>query len=100
MTPCCVCLVDGVARRAVVPHPNNFTRGGKPAQADGASDGALHVLPYGQRTAARVDQTPVPVRCLPHSSPAVLVVSNLSGAAAGQDPSFVRPAKHSAMRQS
>jgi hypothetical protein len=90
-------LVGGVARRAVVPHPNNFSRGGKPAQGDGASDGALQVLPYEQRTAARVDQTPVPVRCLPHSSPAVLVVSNLSGAAAGQDPSFVRPVRgHSA----
>ena len=74
---------------AVVPHPNNFTRGGKPAQGDGASDGAFELIPFEKRTAARVDQTPVPLTCLPHESPAVLVVSNLRGAAAGKDPSFI-----------
>ena len=74
---------------AVVPHPNNFTRGGRPAQGDGASGGAFEIIPYEERTAARVDQAPVPLDCLAHESPAVLVVSNLRGAAAGKDPSFV-----------
>ena len=39
---------------APVPHPNNFTRGGKPAQQDGASDGPIELIPYDERAVAAV----------------------------------------------
>jgi len=65
---------------APVPHPNNFTRGGKPAQQDGASDGPIELIPYDERIVAAVDQTfPGQLQCLPHESPTVLVVSNFGG---------------------
>ncbi len=65
---------------APVPHPNNFMRGGKPAQQDGASDGSIEMIPYEKRTAAAVDKTfPGQLQCLPHESPAVLVTTNFRG---------------------
>ena len=65
---------------APVPHPNNFMRGGKPAQQDGDSDGPFELIPFEQRTAAAVNATfPGQLQCLPHESPAVLVVSNFRG---------------------
>ena len=65
---------------APVPHPNNFMRAGKPGQQDGASDGPIELIPYEKRTAAAVDETfPGRLRCLPHKSPTVLVVSNFRG---------------------
>ena len=68
---------------APVPHPSNFLRGGKPAQSDAASDGAIEVMPFAERPAAAVNATfPGRLQCLPHESPAVLVVSNFRGAAA------------------
>jgi len=67
---------------APIPHPSNFLRGGKPAQQDGASDGAIELIPYEKRRAAVADTTlPGQVSCLPHQSPAVLVATNLLGAA-------------------
>jgi len=66
---------------APIPHPNNFMRGGKPAQQDGDSDGAIEWIPYQKRQVAAVDRTfPGRLRCLPHESPTVLVVSNFGGA--------------------
>jgi alpha-ketoglutarate-dependent taurine dioxygenase len=65
---------------APIPHPNNFMRGGKPAQEDGASDGPIELIPYEKRQAAAVDTTfPGRLQCLPHKSPTVLVVSNFRG---------------------
>ena len=65
---------------APVPHPSNFLRGGRPAQSDGASDGAVEVMPFAQRPAAAVNATfPGRLQCLPHESPAVLVVANFRG---------------------
>lgn len=65
---------------APVAHPTNFLRGGKPAQQDGASDGAIEYLPYANRRAAAADAVlPGQVACLPHESPAVLVATNLLG---------------------
>ncbi|NKB58771.1 MAG: hypothetical protein GKS00_20775 [Alphaproteobacteria bacterium] len=65
---------------APVAHPSNFLRGGKPAQQDGASDGAIEYLPYADRRAAAADTIlPGQVACLPHESPAVLVATNLLG---------------------
>ena len=65
---------------APVAHPSNFLRGGKPAQQDGASDGAITYLPYADRKVAAADATlPGQVECLPHESPAVLVATNLLG---------------------
>ena len=65
---------------APVPHPSNFLRGGKPAQSDGASDGAVEVMPFRQRPASAVNAAfPGRLRCLPHESPAVLVVANFRG---------------------
>ena len=62
---------------APVPHPSNFLRDGKPAQSDGASDGAIEVMPFAQRPAAKVNAMfPGRLQCLPHESPAVLVVAN------------------------
>ena len=56
---------------APVPHPNNFLRGGKPAQSDGASDGAFELIPFEKRTASAVNLTfPDKLQCLPHQSPA------------------------------
>ncbi len=67
---------------APIPHPSNFLRGGKPAQQDGASDGAIELIPYEKRRAAVADTTlPGQLRCLPHQSPAVLVATNLMGKA-------------------
>ena len=67
---------------APVPHPNNFMRGGKPAQGDGSSDGEIVVLPYQKRPAAMVDAFfgPARLRCLEHESPAVLTVCNVGPA--------------------
>lgn len=65
---------------APVAHPSNLLRGGKPAQEDGASDGAIQIRPYADRKAAAADSTlPGQVACLPHESPAVLVATNLLG---------------------
>ena len=65
---------------APIPHPNNFMRGGKPAQQDGASDGPIELIPYEKRQVAAVDTTfPGRLQCLPHESPTVLVVSNFRG---------------------
>ena len=65
---------------APVPHPNNFMRGGKPAQQDGDSEGPVEFIPYAKRRVAAVDKTfPGQLQCLPHESPAVLVVSNFTG---------------------
>ena len=65
---------------APIPHPNNFMRGGKPAQQDGDSDGAIEWIPYQKRQVAAVDRTfPERLRCLSHESPTVLVVSNFGG---------------------
>ena len=67
---------------APVPHPSNFTRGGKSAQSDGASDGAIEMLPSPKRTATGVNAAfPERLRCLPHTSPTVLVVANFRGGA-------------------
>ena len=79
---------------APIPHPNNFTRGGKMAQSDGASDGAIEWLPFERRTATAVNASfPDQLQCLPHESPTVLVVSNFSGpieAAAEGEPTPAR----------
>lgn len=65
---------------APIPHPNNFMRGGKPAQQDGDSEGPIELIPYEQRAVAAVDKTfPGQLQCLPHESPTVLVVSNFRG---------------------
>ena len=67
---------------APVPHPNNFMRGDKPAQQDGASEGPIELIPYEKRRVAAVDKTfPGQLQCLPHESPTVLVVSNFRGKA-------------------
>ena len=67
---------------APVPHPSNFTRGGKSAQSDGASAGAIEMIPSAKRTAAGVNAAfPERLRCLPHTSPTVLVVANFRGGA-------------------
>ncbi len=65
---------------APVAHPSNFLRGGKPAQQDGASDGAIEYVPYADRRVADADTVlPGKVACLAHESPAVLVATNLLG---------------------
>ena len=65
---------------APVPHPNNFLRDGKPAQSDGASDGAFELIPFDKRTASSVNLTfPDKLQCLPHQSPTVLVITNFRG---------------------
>ena len=65
---------------APVPHPNNFMRGGKPAQQDGDSDGPFELIPFERRSAAAVNAAfPGQLQCLPHESPAVLVVANFRG---------------------
>lgn len=72
---------------APVPHPNNFTRGGKPAQQDGASDGLIEWIPYEKRRVAAVDKTfPGQLQCLPHESPTVLVTANFSGEVGDKEP--------------
>ena len=70
---------------APVPHPSNFLRDGKPAQSDGASDGKIEVMPFARRPAAKVNAMfPGRLQCLPHESPAVLVVANFRGNGAAQ----------------
>ena len=65
---------------APVPHPNNFLRGGKPAQSDGASDGPIELIPFERRRASAVNTTfPSQLQCLQHESPTVLVVANFQG---------------------
>ena len=65
---------------APVPHPNNFLRGGKPAQSDGDSAGPVEWLPFGKRRIAAVNKTfPGALQCLPHESPTVLVAANFGG---------------------
>ncbi|MBN4083113.1 TauD/TfdA family dioxygenase [bacterium AH-315-B06] len=74
---------------APVPHPSNFLRGGKPAQQDGASDGAIAYRPYAERRVAAADDTlPGQIACLPHESPAVLVATNLLGQGDGDEPTL------------
>jgi alpha-ketoglutarate-dependent taurine dioxygenase len=69
---------------ALVPHPNNFTRGGKPAQSDGASDGAIEWIPFEKRRVSLVNRAfPGQLACLSHESPTVLVVSNIREDASG-----------------
>ena len=69
---------------APVPHPNNFLRGGKSAQSDGPSDGRIEWLPFERRRVAAVNAAfPSQLQCLPHQSPAVLVVANFKGEAPG-----------------
>jgi alpha-ketoglutarate-dependent taurine dioxygenase len=64
---------------APIPHPNNFMRGGKLAQDDGASDGPIEWVPYAKRRVAFVDKFfPGRLQCLPHESPTVLVASNFN----------------------
>lgn len=71
---------------ALIPHPSNFLRGGKPAQQDGATDGEIALIPYAQRKAAVADTTlPDQLQCLPHESPAVLLATNLMGQVADED---------------
>ncbi len=63
---------------APVPHPNNFMRGGKPAQSDGASDGEIEWIPFEKRRVSSVNRAfPGQLACLAHESPTVLVVSNI-----------------------
>lgn len=65
---------------ALIPHPNNFLRGGKHGQSDGDSDGAIEFLPFKERRVAAANQTfPEQLQCLPHESPTVLLTSNFSG---------------------
>lgn len=69
---------------ALVPHPNNFLRGGKSAQSDGATDGAIEWIPFARRRFAAVNTVfPGRLECLPHESPAVLVVANFQGDSKG-----------------
>ena len=70
---------------APVPHPNNFLRGGKPAQSDGDSDGPFELIPFEKRRVSAVNLTfPDQLQCQPHQSPTVLVVSNFSGKITGE----------------
>ena len=63
---------------AVIPHPNNYSTGTPGTYAD--PDGSIKLMPVADRLAARVNQTfPGQLQVLPHSSPAVLTVSNFSG---------------------
>ncbi len=72
---------------APVPHPNNFMRGGKPAQSDGASDGPFELIPFERRAVAAVNSAfPDQLQCLPHESPTVLVAANFRGANKGGEP--------------
>ena len=72
---------------ALVPHPNNFLRGGKPAQGDGDSEGPIEFLPFKERRVAAANLTfPSQLQCLPHESPTVLLTSNFSGAPSGGEP--------------
>ncbi|MEE2659183.1 MAG: TauD/TfdA family dioxygenase [Candidatus Latescibacterota bacterium] len=65
---------------APVPHPNNFMRGGKPAQSDGDTEGPIELIPFGRRTFTAVNSAfPDQLQCLPHESPTVLVVANFRG---------------------
>lgn len=65
---------------ALVPHPNNFLRGGKPGQSDGDSEGPIEILPFEKRRVAASNLTfPDELQCLPHESPTVLLTSNFSG---------------------
>jgi hypothetical protein len=63
---------------AVIPHPNNYSTGTPGTYTD--PDGSIKLMPVADRLAARVNQTfPAQLQVLPHSSPAVLTVSNFSG---------------------
>jgi alpha-ketoglutarate-dependent taurine dioxygenase len=63
---------------AVVPHPNNYSTGTPGTYAD--RDGSIELMPVGDRLAARVNETfPGQLQAMPHTSPAVLTVSNFSG---------------------
>ena len=62
---------------APIPHPSNFLRGGKPAQADGSTDGDIQFIPLEKRAIQSINATfPSELQTLEHTSPAVLVVSN------------------------
>ena len=70
---------------AVLPHPNNFTRGGVGAQGQGATDGEIEWIPFEARTVSRANATfPGELQCLAHESPAVLVTSNFGGPQPGK----------------
>ena len=70
---------------APVPHPNNFMRGGKPAQSSGDSDGPIEWIPFERRRVAAVNAAfPDQLACLQHESPTVLVVANFRGKAGEQ----------------
>ena len=72
---------------AVVPHPNNFMRGSKPAQQDGDTGGEIEWIPYEKRRVSAVDKTfPGQLQCLPHESPAVLVTANFNGEIGNREP--------------
>ena len=72
---------------APVPHPSNFTRGGKPAQSDGDSDGPVEWIPFERRRVAAVNAVfSDQLQCLPHESPTVLVVTNFRGDPSGGGP--------------
>lgn len=75
---------------APVPHPTNFLRGGKSAQSDGDSSGPIEWVPFDKRRVAAVNEAfPDQLACLPHESPAVLVVTNFSGSKIGKVPEDV-----------
>jgi alpha-ketoglutarate-dependent taurine dioxygenase len=70
---------------APVPHPTNFTRGGKPAQSDGDSSGQIEWVPFEKRRVSTTNAVfPNELQCLPHESPAVLVVTNFRGGDKGK----------------
>ena len=64
---------------APVPHPSNFMRGGKPGQSDGSSVGPIAMRPVEDRFSTRVSAAFDNLDCLPHESPAILVVANFRG---------------------
>ena len=75
---------------APVPHPNNFMRGGKPAQSDGDRDGLFQLIPFKKRAVSKTNETfPDRLTCLQHESPAVLVVSNFKGIVKEDEPERV-----------
>ena len=69
---------------APVPHPSNFKRGGKSAQSDGETSGIIEWTPIEQRQSSLINKVfPDQLECLPHKSPAVLVVSNFQDSVSG-----------------
>lgn len=64
---------------APVPHPSNFLRGGRPGQSDGDSAGPVEMVPAERRYSSLVSAAFDGLECMPHASPAVLVVANFRG---------------------